>query len=246
MIAAQDLHAAYRDRAVLRGVTLRLADGELTGVIGPNGAGKSSLLKVLARLLPPSRGTVTLGGRDLYRTFSARQAARRVALLPQDEAAAFPLTVRELVGLGRTPYLNAFGWFSPADVRAVDRAVSALGLRALAERPLGELSGGERKRASVARALAQEASVLLLDEPAAHLDPGHAAALFAVLRRLARAGRTVMVAAHELSLLAHHCDRLLLVDRGRVVLDGRPKRVLASAVTARAFGVPRGSLRGWG
>lgn len=237
MISCRGVFAGYGRRIVLRRVNLELAPGRLTGLLGPNGTGKSTLLRTLARLLRPARGTVRLDGRDLYAGFTEREAARHIALVPQEEAAVFPMTVRELVQLGRTPFVGRFGWLGRGDERAAEEALAEMDLLGLVDRRMDELSGGERKRVQVARALAQEARVLVLDEPAAHLDIAHALDLFGLLKRLAEAGRTVLVASHELWLLTRFCDRVLLMSRGRVVKDGSPSRVLGSPAASRAFGV---------
>ena len=237
MIVCRGVAAGYGQRLVLRGVTLKVAEGRLTGLLGPNGAGKSTLLRCLTRLLPPRRGQVRLDGRNLYAGYGEREAARQIALVPQTEGMAFPLTVRELVQLGRTPFVGRFGWLTQVDGQAVQRALREMDLAGLADRRVEELSGGERKRAQIARALAQEARVLVLDEPTAHLDIAHAMELFGLLRRLAAAGRTVIVASHELWILARFCDRLLLLSRGRLVLAGPPARVLGSPACSRTFGV---------
>jgi iron complex transport system ATP-binding protein len=247
MIEVRRVAAGYGGRRdVLRVASLRLAPGAVTGVLGPNGGGKTTLLRILARLLPPRAGTVHLGTLDLYRDLDARTAARRVALVPQEEPAGEGLTVRDLVELGRTPYVGRLGWLRREDRLAAERAMRETDVLALADRPADALSGGERKRAIVARALAQEASVLLLDEPTAHLDARHALDLAAVLRRLAAKGRTVVIASHELWLLARTCDRLLLISGGRLAVDGPPARVLASPACERAFGVSIRLLRAGG
>lgn len=236
-LACRGLSAGYGRAPVLRGVSLAFTPGTITGLLGANGAGKSTLLRCLARLHAPARGAVTLGDRDVHRDLDERGAARRIAFVPQAEAPAWSLTVRELVELGRTPWVGRFGWLGPNDRRPVEAALRALDVAALATRSLGALSGGERKRAGIARALAQDARVLLLDEPTAHLDVHHALDLWALLRRLARAGHVVIVTSHELWQLARGCDRLVLLDRGRVAADGKPARVLASRAASRAFRV---------
>jgi iron complex transport system ATP-binding protein len=236
LISCRGLSAGYGAHAVLHGVSFALKPGTVNGILGPNGCGKTTLLRVLGRLLAPSAGSVQLGGDDLFR-LRARQAARRIALVPQEEAAAHPLTVRELVELGRTPYVGRFGWLHRRDRLAASLAMREMDILKAADRLLEELSGGERKRAVVARALAQEAGVLLLDEPTVHLDVRHALDLLGLLRRLAAGGRTIVIASHEFWQLARGCDRLLLLDRGRLTADGPPRRVLGSPACARAFGV---------
>ena len=237
-LVAHSLVAGYEGKPpAIRRIGVGLMAGSLVGVMGPNGAGKSTFLRALSRLLKPRSGSVTFEGRDLYRAVGEREAARGIALVPQEEPVAFPLTVRELVQLGRTPYLGRFGWLHREDRRAVERALGEMDLKGLAERPVGELSGGERKRAVIARALAQEARILLLDEPTAHLDVSHALELFGLLKGLARSGRLVVVASHEMWQLGRFCDRLLLFARGRLVADGAPRRVLAGRACSKAFGV---------
>jgi iron complex transport system ATP-binding protein len=237
MISCRGLSAGYAVRPVLHRVSFALEPGTVTGVLGPNGSGKSTLLRCLARLLPPRAGTVLVDGRDLFRGTTARGAACRIALVPQEEAAAQPLSVRELVELGRTPYVGRFGWLHRRDRLAADHAMREMDIHRAADRLVGELSGGERKRAVVARALAQEAGVLLLDEPTVHLDVRHSLDLLGLLRRLAAGGRTIVIASHEFWQLSRACDRLLLLDRGRLAADGAPAKVLASPACARAFGV---------
>lgn len=236
MISARGVSAGYGAHTILHGISFALTPGTVTGILGPNGCGKTTLLRVLSRLLLPSAGRVKLGADDLAR-LGPRQTACRIALVPQEEAAAHPLTVRELVELGRTPYVGRFGWLHRRDRLAAEHAMREMDIHRAADRLLEELSGGERKRAVVARALAQEAGVLLLDEPTVHLDVRHALDLLGLLRRLAAGGRTVVIASHEFWQLARACDRLLLLDRGRLTSDGPPRRVLASAACARAFGV---------
>lgn len=237
MIACRGVSAGYGRALVLHDVSLKLEPGKLNGILGPNGSGKSTLLRCLARLLPPRRGKVSFNGCDLYAGMAEREAARRVALVPQEEALNQPLAVRDLVQLGRTPYLGRFGWLRHEDLLASERALEEMDLRGAAERNVLEMSGGERKRAVIARALAQEARVLLLDEPTAHLDVAHAMDLFELLRRLSAAGRTILVASHEIWQLARFCDRLLLIDGGFLKLAGRPERVLGSRTCSRVFGV---------
>jgi iron complex transport system ATP-binding protein len=210
--------------------------GELVALCGPNGAGKSTLLRLLLGLHRPLSGRVMLGGVPVA-GLSRREIARGAALLPQDSPGDLPLTVREVVALGRLPHLGRFQPEGPDDQRAVELALEATDAAALAERPMTELSGGERHRVHLARALAQEAPVLLLDEPVAGLDLVHQLQALDRLRAMVDQGRGAVVALHDLSLAARGCDRLLLLAEGTLQADAPPREVLTPANLARFFGV---------
>ena len=236
-LSCRGLSAGYGNGEVLHAVTLRMEPGSLYGLLGPNGSGKTTLLKSLARLHRPDKGSVNVGGRNLFAGMGEREAARIIAYVPQEESLAFPLTVREVVALGRTPWLGRFGWPGARDTRAIDAAIGEMDLEQVADAPFDAISGGERKRTIIARALAQEARILLLDEPTAHLDVAHALALWSLLGRLARQGRTVAVASHEMWHLARFCRRLFLVEKGSLAMSGAAARVLGNPACGRAFGV---------
>ena len=222
-------------RAVVRDVTAEIEAGEWVALIGPNGAGEASLLRAVGGLLP-SDGTVRLGGVSL-KDLGRRERAQRLALVPQEPRTPPWLTVAEYVLMGRTPYLRPLGQEGERDREAAGRALARLDLDELAERTLGTLSGGERQRVVVARALAQEASIVLLDEPSATLDIGHqqqALDLLDVLR--AADGLTLVAAMHDLTLAAQYADRVLLIDAGRVAADGAPADVLTEEALAEHYG----------
>ena len=226
----------YRGPTVFRDVSFSVGAGELVGLCGPNGAGKSTLLRLMLGLHAPSAGRVTLAGTALA-GLSRREIARHAALLPQDAPADVPLSVREAVALGRLPHLGRLQPETEADLAAVARALEATDTTALAERPLTELSGGERHRVHLARALAQEAPLLLLDEPIAGLDIAHQLAAMDLLRATADADRAVVVALHDLALAARRCDRILLLAGGVLAADATPAEVLTADTLARVFGV---------
>ena len=203
--------------------------GELFALIGPNGAGKSSALKALAQLLP-HQGRVLLQGEDLA-AMAPAQRARRLAYLAQGDAVAWPLAVRDFVALGRIPHQRRWGprVLGAADNAAIDAALAAMHLSAMQQRSLDQLSGGERARARLARALAVEAPLLLADEPVSALDPFHQLSVMELLRAQCNAGRAVVVVLHDLTLASRFCDRVLLLDQGRAVACGAPRSVLTPA-----------------
>jgi iron complex transport system ATP-binding protein len=228
---------------VLHGTRLELRSSEIAVIVGPNGAGKSTLLRVLAGLLRPSDGRVTLDGIDIAK-LSRGALARRIAVVPQIFDTLFPFTVREVVALGRTARLGAFGRASGRDAAAIERALDELDLRALAGRRIDQLSGGERQRAVLAMALAQEGDVLLLDEPTVHLDPAHQVATLSLVRRLAHArGLAVAAVLHDLNLAAAIADRVVVLEGGRVVRDAAPAGALDQELVDAVFGGDLAVLR---
>jgi iron complex transport system ATP-binding protein len=226
VLEARGASVRYHARLALDGVDARVVPGEVLGVIGPNGSGKSTLIRVLAGVLKPSAGEVRLGGRDLH-AIARRERARRIALVPQETHLAFPIRVRDLVLLGRSPHSGRFGLETRADLQAAHEAMARAEVLELADRAVDELSGGERQRVVLARALAQDAGILLLDEPTSFLDLKHAVLLLDLVRELCRTrGLAVAVVLHDLNLAAMYCDRLLLLDRGRAHASGPPSVVL--------------------
>ena len=234
-LVARSLAAGYGTRPVLRGVDLTIEPGRLVALVGPNGAGKSTLLRAFAGLIRPTAGSVTLGGVDI-RSLSRGALAARIAVVPQTFDTLFPFTVREIVALGRSARLGLFARPRPADAAAVARAIAEQDLGPLVDRRLDALSGGERQRVVLAMALAQEAGVLLLDEPTAHLDPAHQVGIVRRAAELARAREMIAVAVlHDLNLAAL-ADRVIVMDAGAVVADGAASVALAADVVGRVFG----------
>jgi iron complex transport system ATP-binding protein len=239
-LALQGVEASYPGRAnaepVLRGIDLRIDPGEMVALIGPNGAGKSTLLRVAGGLLRPRAGRAVLGERDLA-TLGAREIARQIAVVPQEGPIPGGLLVREMVELGRTPYRRLLLGPTAHDRQAVEWAMAAAGIVDLAGRFVDELSGGERQRVILARALAQEPRLLLLDEPTANLDLQHQVAMLELVRGLTRErGLTVIAAVHDLQLAALYCDRVALLSAGQIVSEGSPEAVLTAPLLLETFG----------
>ncbi|MDQ3709086.1 MAG: ABC transporter ATP-binding protein [Actinomycetota bacterium] len=230
-LAVRGLTVTYRRRPALRAVTFHAPAGSVTGVIGPNGAGKSTLLKAVLGLVRPDTGVVTVGGRP------AAAARRRTAYVPQRSMIDwdYPAVVHEVVAMGRYPHLGLLRPRSGEDRRKIDEALDRVGLTEYASRQIGELSGGQQQRVFLARALAQEASLLLLDEPFAGVDALTIALLGTLLRDLAADGACVVVVNHDLSTIDTLCDRLLLLAQ-RVVAAGPAAAVLTPAALGAAYG----------
>ena len=232
MLSATGLAVKLGTRMVLSGVSLDIRPAEVTAVIGPNGAGKSTLLRALAGLLEPQLGTVTLDGRVLA-TCSAGERARSIGYLPQSRTIHWPLTVSRTVALGRTPHASG----TAADDAAIDEAMREMDVIAFRDRVVTELSGGELARVLMARVLAQQTPILLVDEPTAGLDPAHQIGLLERLKTLARNGRTVVIAMHDLSLAARYCERIVMLKAGSIIGNGEPSAVLTESLLAETFGI---------
>jgi len=236
LLRLDSVSCAYDGATVLAGATLDVRPGELIAVAGPNGSGKTTLLRTAARALPPREGTVFLDGRDLYRGTDAATAARAIAVVPQDAALDFEFLVEELVLMGRHPHLGRFDVESDRDREAARRAMEKTGTWELRHRPVTELSGGERRRALLARALAQEARLLLLDEPTAHLDLHFQVETLRIVRAHVAAGGSAVAVLHDLNLAAACATRLILLKAGRVAGDGPVAQMLEEARLKDVFG----------
>ncbi|GAB2664656.1 ABC transporter ATP-binding protein [Nocardia goodfellowii] len=218
---------------VVDSVTVTPAQGETVGLLGPNGSGKSSLLRLLNGVVRPTSGVVTLDGNDVAAT-KRREIARAVAVVSQHADTDVDITVRDVVRLGRIPHRGAFGGNRTADEAAVSAALAHTGLTAKADRLWHRLSGGEKQRVQIARALAQEPRELLLDEPTNHLDIHHQLELLALVQRLPV---TSVIALHDLNLAAMFCDKVIVLQEGRVVAGGQPAEVLTAELIARVYNV---------
>lgn len=235
VLSVERLCASLGGKPVLREVSFALAGGKLVGLIGPNGAGKSTLLRAMLGLTP-STGTLLSGNDDLCR-LTPRERSKRVAYLPQERDVVWSLTVERLVALGRTPHLAPMRPETARDRAAIDAAMAQTDTARLRDRPIADMSGGERARVLMARALAQDAPVLLADEPVAGLDPAHQIALMEIFTRLAGQGHTILITMHELQLAARWCPRLLMLQDGNLVADGPPRDVLTRSRLADVYGV---------
>ena len=224
---------------VLKNVSLTIAAGEVLGILGPNGSGKSTLLKILMRILIPQQGRVELFGQP-HAACSQAEISRRVAFVPQETQQAFPFTISEMVLMGRYPHHNrtwGLGWESAQDRAVAMQAMGDLDIAHLGGRLITNVSGGERQRAVIARALAQEPEILLLDEPTAFLDLHHQLEIARIIRRLNRErGLTVVLVSHDLNLASQYCDRLLLLWEGEIVTMGLPEEVIARESLERVYG----------
>jgi iron complex transport system ATP-binding protein len=238
LLELENLHFAYGDHAVLRGVGLALDAGEMVAVVGANGTGKTTLLRLAGGILEPDRGRVLLKGTALV-GLARRAAARLMAAVPAEEEAVFPYTVRESVTLGRHPWRGSFAPMGEADRMHVARALGDTALDPLAERTVPALSSGERQRVAIARSLVQDAEVILLDEPTSHLDLGQRLRMLRLFRRRARERPCgVLAVLHDLNLAAQTADRLVLLEGGVVSAQGPPGDVLTAERVERAFGTP--------
>ena len=233
LLTAHDLSFAYDDRRVLNGATLTIEAGEFVGLIGANGSGKTTLLRLLLGFLTGA-GKVALCGVPL-KSLGRRNIAQRATIVQQDTHVDFAFTAREIVAMGRTPYLGRFTPESATDRVVIARAMRQTETEAFAERPVTKLSGGERQRVHLARALAQEPQVILLDEPTANLDLTHQFEALQLVKNFTRTGRGAIAAIHDLSLAARFCDRLLLLSEGQIVSAGSPEEVITESNLLRHF-----------
>ena len=232
-----NLHNGYGDNKILHGITATLPAGKITALIGPNGCGKSTLLKTIARLLPPQSGDITLDREPIYR-MSPRRFARRLSLLPQHHMVPEGISVRTLVGYGRSPYLNLWGRLGKADLDIVARVMAATHTDTLADKRVDELSGGQQQRAFLAMTLAQETPYLLLDEPTTYLDLNHQIALMDMMRAQQEKGTTVITVLHDLNQACRYADHLVVMREGQIVTQGAPNDIVDAALIEQVFDLP--------
>lgn len=229
VLKLENVSFRYAREWVLEDVSLQVGEGEFVGIIGPNGSGKTTLLRLMDGILKPEKGAVELNGRTLAE-MGRRSVARTVAVVPQETPLTFPFSVREIVMMGRAPHLPVFGFESGRDFETAAKAMAMTETAQFAARTMGSLSGGERQRVLIARALAQQPRIMLLDEPTAFLDIRHQVEIFDLVRSLReKEGLTVVTVTHDINLASLYSDRIVLLKAGRIFSEGRPEDVLTAS-----------------
>lgn len=237
MLRTEQLTLRYDTISIIEQLNLEIALGQITALVGPNGCGKSTLLRGLARLLKPKGGAVLLDGTAIHK-LPTKELAKQLGILPQGPVAPEGLTVRELVAQGRYPHQRWFQQWSEDDERATGRALAITGMESMAERPVDTLSGGQRQRAWIAMTLAQETTILLLDEPTTFLDMAHQIEVLQLLERLNHdEGRTIVMVVHDLNHAARYAHQIVALSQGQIVATGAPGTVMTSATVRAVFGV---------
>ncbi len=236
VLSVEELSVEVGGNEILSTVSLAANRGELVGLVGPNGAGKTTLLRAIQGLIPPTDGSVIVEGKTVD-TLSARARGRHIASVPQETGLSFSFPVEQAVAMGRNPHIGRFGTADETDRRKIQAALDKTQLTAFVDRPVTELSGGERQRVLLARAFAQDAPLLLLDEPTANLDINHAINTLELVRSVVDEGTAAVAAIHDLDLAARYCDRLVLLVDGAVLAAGPPKSVLTRERLKTAFDV---------
>ncbi len=246
MLTIDQVNAGYGKKQILEDIRFSMDEGCVVALIGPNGSGKTTLMRAISGVLPVMSGSISVDGRNIN-ALGEQERARLVSVVPQVRSIPPAFTVREVVALGRTPYLNWLGQFSAHDLHCVETALQQTDLMELAERSMADLSGGEQQRVLLARALAQDTKVMLLDEPTAHLDLQFQVNMLERIRHLAhpdavengvRAGHAVLVAVHDLNLVRMFADRVLLLVKGCIQAEGTPDEVLTEELLSQAYRIP--------
>ena len=225
-LKVSDIEVSYGDMPVVKGVSFEVAAGDFVAIVGPNGSGKTTLLRALSRALRPAKGAVYLDEREVY-GLSSRELAREMAIVPQETNIAFEFTALEVVLMGRSPHLGRFSIEGPRDLEIATEAMAQTDTLHIADRPINALSGGERQRVIIARALAQQPDIILLDEPTSHLDINYQVEVLELVRRLSREkGITVLAVLHDLNLAAQYCDWMMMLRDGEIYAVGKPEDAL--------------------
>jgi iron complex transport system ATP-binding protein len=236
MLKVEEIHARYGDTKILEDICFSAKEGRLLGIIGPNGSGKTTLLKVISSIIKPEIGTVILDNFDIVR-MKKRDIAKKMAVVPQESSTSFSFTAIEVVLMGRTPHLKRFETEDSKDFEIARRCMRMTDCLNLAERPIDELSGGELQKVIIARALAQEPKILLMDEPTSHLDIKNQIEILDLMKKLADDGLTVISVLHDINMAARYCDELILLKDGKIVSAGITEDVLTTKNIKNVFGI---------
>ncbi|WP_200796868.1 Fe(3+) dicitrate ABC transporter ATP-binding protein FecE [Vibrio quintilis] len=234
MLSTEDLVVGYGEHPIIHHVDLKIPDGKITALIGPNGCGKSTLLKALARLMLPQQGCIRWMEKDI-REYSPKSLARCLSLLPQSQEAPEGITVREIVGYGRSPHTGFWGRLSEFDQRKVAEAMSLTGVSEFASRDVLSLSGGQQQRVWLAMTLAQDADYIFLDEPTTYLDLNHQVELMKLMRSLNQRGKTIVTVLHDINQACRYCDHLIVMKSGQLIDQGTPEQVLNDVMLRDVF-----------
>lgn len=234
-IETKDIAFGYTNQPLFDGLDIRVGKGEFVGLVGPNGSGKTTFLNLLTRVLKPSRGRIFVDQKEIE-SFSARDLACKIAVVPQESTIIFPFTVAEVVLMGRAPHLQTI-LERDEDFEIAREAMEMTGVAHLSDRPITRLSGGEKQGVIIARALAQRPGILLLDEPTAFLDIKHQVDIYHILTRLNRErGMTIIAVSHDLNLASNYCERVLVFKEGRLMFDGSPEKAITTDTIRNVYG----------
>jgi iron complex transport system ATP-binding protein len=233
-VTVAKVHFSYRREEVLTNITFNIKKGDFLGIIGPNGAGKSTILRIICNILKPSNGKIIIFDQDIN-CIPRKIIARKIAFVPQETYFALDFTVEEIVMMGRYPYLSAFQKERSEDLNACEHALNHADLMDFKDRLINSLSSGERQRVVLARALAQEPDILLLDEPTSHLDLHHQYAIMELLKKLNNQGISIVIVNHDLNLASLYCQRLVLMHQGEIIDQGRPKDIITKKTLRHVY-----------
>lgn len=235
-IEVRDIEVSFGDLNVLKGISLQMEKGRFYGILGPNGSGKTTLLKSMARALRPQKGAIYVNGEDISR-MKARELSKKIACLYQSTGIACDYPVMDVVLMGRYPYIKRFQTESAKDWEIAKKAMIASNVWHLKDRRINEISGGERQRVFIARALVQETDIVLLDEPISHLDIQHQIEILELVGKMAREGKTIIAVLHDLNFASMYCDHLIMLKDGKVIAQGEPQKVLTEETVNKVYGV---------